>query len=105
MRESFSVTFSCTADSVPPPELELRFGNSALGLFDNGTITLKNINASNQGTYECVPRNILGTGPTATLNLTVLGKYGDEALPAMAELVVLIRASDMFGKKEIINLD
>ena len=78
MRESSSVTFFCTADSVPPPELELRFGNSALGLFDNGTFTLKNINASNQGTYECVPRNILGTGPTATLNLTVLGKYRDE---------------------------
>ena len=76
--ESVQVTFYCTADSVPPPELELRIGNSSLGLFVNNMLTLENINASNQGTYECVPRNILGPGPTATLNLTVLGMYGNK---------------------------
>lgn len=76
--ENFQVTFHCTADGVPPPELELLFNNSSLGFFINNKFALTNVNASNQGTYKCVPRNILGTGPAATLNLTVLGKYGDE---------------------------
>lgn len=70
--ENFQVTFHCTADSVPPPELELLFDNSSLGFFINNKFSLAIVNASNQGTYKCVPRNILGTGPAATLNLTVL---------------------------------
>ena len=74
VKENTQVTFYCIAESVPPPELELRFDDSSLGLFNNGRFTLKQLNASNQGAYGCVPRNILGTGPEATLHLTVLGK-------------------------------
>jgi len=50
----------------------LRFDDSPLGFFNNGRFTLKHINASYQGAYGCVPRNILGTGPEDTLSLTVL---------------------------------
>lgn len=89
VKESSQVTFFCTAESVPPAELELRFDGSSLGFFNNGRFTLKHINASNQGAYECVPRNILGTGPEATLNLTVLGKCKDGVLPIMAGLLQL----------------
>ena len=76
--ENFQVTFHCIADSIPPPELELLFDDSSLGFFIHNKFALVNVNASNQGTYKCVPRNILGTGLAATLNLTVIGKYGDE---------------------------
>ena len=76
--ENFQVTFHCIADSVPPPELELLFDDSSLGFFINNKFAFTNVNASNQGTYKCVPRNILGTGLAATLNLTVIGRYGDE---------------------------
>jgi len=74
VKENSQVTFYCTAESVPPPELELRFDDSPLGFFNNGRFTHKQLNASNQGSYGCVPRNILGIGPEATLHLTVLGK-------------------------------
>ena len=74
--ENFEVTFHCTANSVPPPELQLLFNNSSLGFFINNKFVLTNVNSSNQGTYKCIPRNILGTGPAASLNLTVLGKCG-----------------------------
>lgn len=74
VEKNFQVTFYCTAESVPPPELELHFDDSPLGFFNNGRFTLKHINASYQGVYGCVPRNILGTGPEDTLSLTVLGK-------------------------------
>lgn len=76
--EKLQVTFYCFADSVPPPDLELLFDDSSVGLFINNKFALENVNASNQGTYKCIPRNILGTGPAATLSLTVLGKYEDE---------------------------
>lgn len=76
--ENFQVTFHCIADSVPPPELELLFDDSSLGFFINNKFALANVSASDQGTYKCVPRNILGTGLAATLNLTVIGKCGDE---------------------------
>jgi len=69
-----AVTFSCSADSLPPPELELRFNNTSLGFFKNGLFTLQRVNTSHQGMYECVARNLLGTGHKATLNLTVFGK-------------------------------
>ena len=68
-----SVTFSCTADSLPSPELELLFNNVSLGYFKNGNYTLQRVNSSSGGTYECVPRNFLGTGLRASLNLTVQG--------------------------------
>lgn len=76
--ENFQVTFHCIADSVPPPELELLFDDSSLGFFINNKFALANVSASDQGTYKCVPRNILGTGLAATLNLTVIGRCGDE---------------------------
>lgn len=70
-----SVTFSCTADSHPLPDLELRFHNNRVGTFQNGSFTIQNFSVSHEGMYECVPRNLLGTGITAHLNLTVMGKY------------------------------
>ena len=75
--EKLQVTFYCFADSVPPPDLEVLFDDSSLGFLINNKFALKNVNASNQGTYKCIPRNILGTGPAATLSLTVLGEYED----------------------------
>lgn len=70
------VTFHCSADSVPPPVLTLRFKNLVLGNFSNiGAFTIKQVKASDQGMYECVPSNIIGMGVTATLNLTILGKH------------------------------
>lgn len=61
---------------MPPPVLELRLKNSSLGHFINGQFTIDQVEASDQGMYECVPSNIIGVGTTAKLNLTVLGKYG-----------------------------
>ena len=75
--ENSQVTFYCTAESLPQPELQLHFEHSPLGFFSNGRFTLKHINASNQGAYGCIPRNILGTGPEAALHLIVLGKCLD----------------------------
>ena len=72
--EGFPLTFQCTADSVPPPIFEIRFKGLSLGDSGNGKLTIQQVKASDQGRYECVPRNILGTGRIASLNLTVLGK-------------------------------
>ncbi|KAL9964707.1 hypothetical protein ACROYT_G028383 [Oculina patagonica] len=69
---NLSVTFHCWADSVPPPVLELRFKNSSLGNFIDGQFTIDRVRASDEGKYECVPSNIIGAGPIATLNLTVV---------------------------------
>ena len=98
--KDFQVIFHCTADSVPPPELELLFDNSSLGFFINNKFTLKNVNVSNQGTYKCVPRNILGPGPEATLNLTVLGKYGNE----LYENISITTRNLQFSMNDIIRL-
>ena len=49
-------------------------GLSRLGDSGDGKLTIQQVKASDQGRYECVPRNILGTGRIASLNLTVLGK-------------------------------
>ncbi|XP_066024471.1 hemicentin-1 isoform X2 [Pocillopora verrucosa] len=65
------VTFLCNSDSVPPPALELRFKNKSLGLFSGRMFTIEHVNASDEGMYQCVPNNILGTGKIATLYLTV----------------------------------
>lgn len=70
-----AVTFTCSAESLPTPQLELLFNNKTLGMFQNGTFALHRVNVSNEGEYQCIPRNFLGTGPTAHLNLTVRGKY------------------------------
>lgn len=56
--------------------LELRFKSMSLGSFSDGKFIISQVKASDQGTYECVARNILGIGQIATLNLTVLGMYG-----------------------------
>ncbi|XP_068741715.1 hemicentin-1-like [Montipora capricornis] len=66
-----TVTFSCSADSLPPPQLELRFNNKTLGLFQNGKFSLQHVNISDEGVYECIARNVLGTGAIARLNLRV----------------------------------
>ncbi|PFX16317.1 Hemicentin-2 [Stylophora pistillata] len=66
-----SVTFLCNSNSVPPPALELRFKNTSLGLFSGGMFTIERVNASDEGMYQCVPHNVLGTGQIATLYLTV----------------------------------
>lgn len=66
-----SVTFSCTAESNPPPNLEIRLNDVSLGFFKNNTFTLQDVNTSYGGTYECVPWNMFGYGPIATVNLTV----------------------------------
>ena len=68
-----SVTFSCTAESNPPPNLEIRLNNVSLGFLKNNTFTLQDVNTSYGGTYECVPWNMFGYGPIATINLTVQG--------------------------------
>ncbi|XP_068686511.1 neural cell adhesion molecule 1-like isoform X2 [Montipora foliosa] len=65
------VIFSCSADSLPPPQLELRFKNKTLGLFQNGNFSLQHVNISDEGVYECIARNVLGTGAIARLNLKV----------------------------------
>ena len=68
-----TVTFYCSADSLPPPQLELRFKNKTLGLFQNGNFSLQHVNISDEGVYECIARNVLGTGAIARLNLKVQG--------------------------------
>ena len=70
-----TVTFSCSADSLPRPELELRFHGKTVDMFQNGMFSIQSVNVSHQGLYECVPHNLLGSGPIARLNLTVLGEY------------------------------
>ena len=74
MIRSLPATLRCSADGVPPPVLELRFKNSSLGRFIDGMFTIEQVKASHEGIYECVPKNILGTGYIATLYLTVAGK-------------------------------
>lgn len=71
------MTFHCSADSVPPSVLELRFKNTSLGHFINGKFTIDQVNAFDEGMYKCLASNTIGVGSPATLNLTVLGKYGE----------------------------
>lgn len=70
-----SVTFSCAAESLPLPKLELRFNSKTIGWFQNGRFAMQSVNVSHQGLYECVPHNLLGSGPIVRINLTVLGEY------------------------------
>ena len=70
-----AVTFSCAAESLPLPKLELRFNSKTIGWFQNGMFAIQSVNVSHQGLYECVPHNLLGSGPIARINLTVLGEY------------------------------
>ena len=75
--EGIPVTFTCSADSAPSPLYQLRFKGVSLGHFSDGVFTIQKVRASDQGIYDCVPRNILGIGQRATLNLIVLGKYSE----------------------------
>ena len=75
--EGSSMTFVCSADSVPPSVYELRFKPSLKSDSNNGIFTIQQVKASHQGTYECAVRNILGIGAVATLHLDVLREYGE----------------------------
>ena len=68
-----TVVFACSADSFPPSKLELRFNNKILGYFYNGRFSLHRVNTSNEGVYECIARNMLGTGVSPRVSLTVYG--------------------------------
>ena len=67
----FLVNIGQENESNPPPNLEIRLNNVSLGFFKNNTFTLQDVNMSYGGTYECVPWNMFGYGPIATVNLTV----------------------------------
>ena len=73
MIEGLPVTITCSADGTPSPLYELRFKSVSLDNVSHGVLTIQKVRASDQGTYDCVPRNILGIGRMAILNLTVLG--------------------------------
>ena len=73
--EGHPVTFYCKADGVPPPILELHFNGVLLGYFINGEYVMENINATDQGKYECVARNILGIRRITTFHVNVLCTY------------------------------
>ncbi|XP_067052633.1 neural cell adhesion molecule 1-like [Acropora muricata] len=66
-----TVIFACSADSFPPSKLELGFNNKILGYFYNGRFSLHRVNTSNEGVYECIARNMLGTGVSPRVSLTV----------------------------------
>ena len=56
--------------------------------------TIHQVEASHEGIYECVPKNILGTGYIATLYLTVAGKNANSRQEILSELnAKLIRVS------------
>ncbi|KAM7440128.1 hypothetical protein ABFA07_010622 [Porites harrisoni] len=70
--EGHPVTFYCKADGVPPPILELHFNGVLLGYFINGEYVMEKINATDQGKYECVARNILGIRRITTFYVNVI---------------------------------
>ncbi|XP_068733686.1 peroxidasin-like isoform X2 [Montipora capricornis] len=70
--EGQTITFFCSADSVPPAVYEFRFKRELLGYSKDGVFVIQNVNSSHKGEYECVPSNILGTGDIAAMSLNVL---------------------------------
>ncbi|XP_068685522.1 hemicentin-1-like isoform X2 [Montipora foliosa] len=72
--EGQTITFFCSADSVPPAVYEFRFKREFLGYSKDGVFVIQNVNSSHKGEYECVPSNILGTGDIAAMSLNVLSE-------------------------------
>ena len=70
--EGQTITFFCSADSVPPAVYEFRFKREFLGYSKDGEFVIQSVNSSHKGEYECVPSNILGIGDIAAMSLNVL---------------------------------
>ena len=68
-----SLVLNCTADAVPPP-YSYSFSHNGKALASSANCTLTIRQATQEGSYECTPHNILGVGQKATINITVLGK-------------------------------
>ncbi|XP_013414129.1 uncharacterized protein LOC106176337 [Lingula anatina] len=87
------VMFNCTASGYPSPTVCWRHGNRTLLnstakhiIFPNGTLQLKNVNASDAGDYVCEWSNRLETN-TWTASLTVTDSSNSTPPPSTAEYI------------------
>ena len=70
-----SVTFTCTANSNPPPtSYEFYHKHKLLQASASNTYTIGSVLAADEGNYKCQPINVVGPGQDATIFLKVEGK-------------------------------
>ncbi|KAL6489490.1 hypothetical protein MHYP_G00032310 [Metynnis hypsauchen] len=74
VEEGGSVTFRCSADSVPEPRYTWTFNRTNTGLTTD-SFTVNQVTFSDSGTYSCTARNdVTGRESSASHTLVVRGK-------------------------------
>lgn len=75
VEEGKSLVITCTARANPSAEYKFYRDNKLISSSSTGVLSFVSAKNDDQGTYRCVPHNILGEGPQATLTVTVKGMY------------------------------
>ena len=75
VEEGKSLVITCTARANPSAEYKFYRDNKLISSSSTGVLTFVSAKNDDQGTYRCVPHNILGEGPQATITVTVKGMY------------------------------
>ena len=65
------MTLKCSADASPEAEYHFYFNGESIGTSTSGVF---NVSVEADGVYKCVPVNTEGTGDSATVDVTVVGK-------------------------------
>ena len=68
-----SITFTCKADAFPSPNYTILHNSTNLKDVLNGVKTFKSVKLSDNGSYICTAKNVLGNA-SKDFNLTVKGK-------------------------------
>ena len=68
------ITITCSAEGVPDIYYGIYRDGNLISNSTNLTFTIPSLALSDEGQYSCIPKNILGAGPTKDFNLTVHGK-------------------------------
>ncbi|KAJ7371575.1 hypothetical protein OS493_024250 [Desmophyllum pertusum] len=71
VEEGKSLVITCTARANPSAEYKFYRNNKLISSSSTGVLTFVSAKNDDQGTYRCVPHNILGEGPQATITVTV----------------------------------
>lgn len=86
-----SVAISCRTNSNPPPHIYTFYKDGVViqkGTSESFNIT--QVSYRDQGSYVCVPENVLGLGSRAVLNLTVHGMTQQVFMSNIFSLMVLV---------------
>jgi len=65
------MTLNCRTDASPEAEYHFYFNGKSIGNSSSGVF---NVTVEADGVYTCVPINTVGTGDSATVNVTAVGK-------------------------------